>query len=148
MKTYLPKVDELNPNWLVIDAQDQILGKVATRVASLLRGKHKPNFTPHLKTGDHVIVINAEKVAVTGNKMTDKMYYRYSGYRGGLKVTPLKVLLAKHPERVIEFAVKGMLPKTILGRHTLRNLHVYVGPDHPHTAQKPATVAVDSRTSK
>ena len=120
-----------------MDAEDQILGRLATRIAVKLRGKDKPVYSPHADTGDYVIVVNAEKIQVTGRKLTDKLYYRHSGYPGGLKVTPFKDMLAKHPERVIEFAVRGMLPKNALGRKIFRKLRVYAGPDHPHTAQQP-----------
>ena len=121
----------------MVDAEDQILGRLATRVAVKLRGKDKPVYSPHADTGDYVIVVNAEKIQVTGRKMTDKLYYRHSGYPSGLRVTPFKDMLAKHPERVIEFAVRGMLPKNALGRKLFRKLRVYAGPDHPHQAQQP-----------
>ncbi len=137
MRTYTPKAGDVEATWHVIDATDVVLGRLATQAAVLLRGKHKATFAPHVDSGDFVIVINAEKVALTGNKRTSKLAYRHSGYPGGLKATPIGELLAKRPERVIEQAVRGMLPKTTLGRAQLRKLKVYAGPEHPHTAQKP-----------
>lgn len=132
--------------WHVVDAQDQVLGRLATRVASVLRGKHKPAFTPNADIGDFVIVVNAEKVRLTGKKMTDKTYYRHTGYIGGLKeTTPGKVLASKHPERLIEWAVRGMLPKSRLGDRLFTKLKVYAGPDHPHRAQKPRPLAVNEQ---
>ncbi len=129
---------DANREWYVVDAQDQVLGRLATRVASLLRGKHKPAFTPNADIGDFVIVINAEKVKLTGKKMTDKTYYWHTGYIGGLKeTTPGKVLASKHPERLVEWAVRGMLPKSRLGDRLFTKLKVYAGPDHPHKAQQP-----------
>ena len=136
-RSYTPRPGDTDERWWVVDAEDQILGRLATRVAVKLRGKDKPIYSPHADTGDYVIVVNAEKIQVTGRKLTDKLYYRHSGYPGGLKVTPFKDMLAKHPERVIEFAVRGMLPKNALGRKLFRKLRVYAGPDHPHTAQQP-----------
>lgn len=137
-KTYVTKLDDIDRKWFVIDAAGQSLGRLATKVASVLRGKHKPIFTPGLDTGDFVIVVNAEKVTVTGNKLTEKFYYRYSGYPGGMTAISLRDQLAKHPDRVIEHAVWGMLPHNRLGRAMLKKLKVYAGPDHPHQAQKPA----------
>lgn len=137
MRTYTPKAGDVEATWHVIDATDVVLGRLATQAAVLLRGKHKATFAPHVDSGDFVIVINAEKVALTGNKRTSKLAYRHSGYPGGLRATPIGELLAKRPERVIEQAVRGMLPKTTLGRAQLRKLKVYAGPEHPHTAQKP-----------
>lgn len=137
-KTYLPKQDEIKKAWWVIDAQDKILGRLATRAAVLLQGKHKPTFTPHLETGDYVVVVNAEKIAVTGKKLDDKVYYRHSGRLGSLKEQTLGERLEKHPERVILEAVRRMLPKSRLGRKMLTRLKVYVGPEHPHVAQQPA----------
>ncbi len=137
MRTYTPKAGDVEATWHVIDATDVVLGRLATQAAVLLRGKHKATFAPHVDSGDFVIVINAEKVALTGNKRTSKLAYRHSGYPGGLKATPIGELLAKRPERVIEQAVRGMLPKNTLGRAQLRKLKVYAGPEHPHTAQKP-----------
>jgi large subunit ribosomal protein L13 len=137
MRTYVPKSKEINREWLVMDATDQVLGRLASEVARLLRGKHKPEFTPFLDTGDFVVVVNAEKVKLTGRKLTDKKYYRHSGYTGGLRMETAQERLAKHPERVIRAAVRGMLPKNRLGRALYRKLKVYAGPDHPHSAQQP-----------
>ncbi len=135
MKTYLPR--EIHRNWWVIDATDQVLGRLASRIALLLMGKRKPEYTPHLDTGDFVVVVNAEKVRLTGKKLDQKMYYRHSGYPGGLKVRTARQMLESHPERVIQLAVKRMLPKNRLGRRMLKRLKVYAGPVHPHAAQKP-----------
>lgn len=136
-RSFTPRPGDADERWWVVDAEDQILGRLATRVAVKLRGKDKPVYSPHADTGDYVIVVNAGKIQVTGRKLTDKLYYRHSGYPGGLRVTPLKDMLAKHPERVIEFAIRGMLPKNALGRKLFRKLRVYAGPDHPHAAQQP-----------
>ena len=136
-KTFLPKASEIEKKWLVVDATDQVLGRLATEVALLLRGKHKPTFTPHMDTGDFVIVINAEKIKVTGKKLDQKIYYRHSGYMGNLKSTPLKDMLDKKPRKVVELAIKRMLPKNRLGRKIYGNLKVYEGADHPHASQKP-----------
>jgi large subunit ribosomal protein L13 len=137
VRTYSPKAGDVQRQWHVIDASDVVLGRLASHVATLLRGKHKPIFAPHLDTGDFVIVVNAEKVALSGNKLEDKRAYRHSGYPGGLRSVAYRDLLAKHPERVVEKAVRGMLPKNTLGRGMLRKLKVYAGPDHPHQAQQP-----------
>lgn len=137
MKTYTPKAGEIERRWWVVDAEGQILGRLAADVARVLRGKHKPQFTPYLDTGDYVVVVNAERIAVTGNRLTQKMYYRHSGYPGGLHERTLQDMLAKHPDRVIRLAVKGMLPRGRLGRQMYGKLKVYAGPDHPHGAQKP-----------
>ena len=137
MKTMSAKPETVQRDWFVVDATNKTLGRLSSELAFRLRGKHKPSFTPHVDTGDYFVVINAEKIAVTGNKLNDKMYHRFTGYIGNLKTTPLKDLLAKHPERVIEIAVKGMLPKNPLGRAMFRKLKVYAGSDHPHTAQLP-----------
>ncbi len=137
MRTYTPKPGEVERTWYVIDATDVVLGRLATHVATLLRGKHKPTFAPHVDTGDFVIVVNASKVALTGSKRDTKLAYRHSGYPGGLKAVPYSELLEKHPERVIEKAVRGMIPKTTLGRAQLSKLKVYAGPEHPHAAQQP-----------
>ena len=137
MRTYSPKAGDVQRQWHVIDASDVVLGRLASHVATLLRGKHKPIFAPHMDTGDFVIVVNAEKVALTGSKLEDKLAYRHSGYPGGLRSVAYRELLAKHPERVVEKAVRGMLPKNTLGRNMLRKLKVYAGPDHPHQAQQP-----------
>jgi len=135
MRTYSTKVSDIKRDWHVIDADGQILGRLATEIALLLRGKHKPIYAPHLDTGDHVIVLNAEKVRVTGKKVKQKVYYRHSGYPGGLKATTFEKLIEQHPTRIIEHAVKGMLPKGPLGRAMLRKLKIYSGPIHPHEAQ-------------
>jgi len=137
MQSYVPKPDEIRREWVVMDASDQVLGRFATEVAKLLRGKHKPDYTPFLDTGDFVVVINAERVRLTGNKLEDKKYYRHSGRPGSLKVETAKERMEKYPERVIQAAVWGMLPKNRLGRKLLRKLKVYSGPDHPHQAQQP-----------
>jgi len=138
--------EDASQEWHVVDAEDQVLGRLATRVASVLRGKHKPSFTPNADIGDFVIVVNAEKVKLTGNKMTDKTYYRHTGYIGGLKETTAgKVIASKHPERLIEWAVRGMLPKSRLGDRLFTKLKVYAGPDHPHRAQKPRPLAVNEQ---
>jgi large subunit ribosomal protein L13 len=137
VRTYPPKPGEVERTWYVIDATDVVLGRLASHVATLLRGKHKPTFAPHVDTGDYVIVVNAAKVALTGTKRDSKLAYRHSGYPGGLKAIPYSVLLDKHPERVIEKAVRGMIPKTTLGRQQLGKLKVYAGPEHPHAAQQP-----------
>ncbi|NLI68849.1 MAG: 50S ribosomal protein L13 [Bacilli bacterium] len=135
--TYMANNESVERKWYVIDAEGQRLGRLASEVAALLRGKHKPIYTPHVDTGDYVIVINAEKIELTGNKLKDKKYYRHSGYPGGLKERTAEEMLAKHPEQVIELAVKGMLPKGPLGRKMFKKLHVYSGPEHKHQAQKP-----------
>ncbi|HEY1356874.1 MAG TPA: 50S ribosomal protein L13 [Thermoleophilaceae bacterium] len=137
MKTYVATPATRERNWLVVDASDQTLGRLATQIADALRGKRKPEFTPHCDVGDFVIVVNAEKVAVTGNKRHQKRYYRHSGYPGGLRSRTLNDLLERQPEEVVRKAVRGMLPRTRLGRAQLRKLKVYAGPDHPHAAQKP-----------
>ena len=135
--TYMPNPNQVEKKWYVIDAEGKTLGRLASEVASILRGKKKPIFTPNADCGDYVIVVNAEKIKVTGKKLDQKVYYRHSGYVGGIKETTLKEMLNKHPERVIEFAVKGMLPKGPLGRQMYTKLFVYAGPDHKHAAQKP-----------
>ena len=141
MKTYSAKVSEIEREWFVVDAADKNLGRLATQIATVLRGKHKPTFTPSMDVGDFVIVINADKITVTGNKLAQKMYYRYSGYPGGLKAVSLERMLATHPTRVIEHAVRGMLPKNRLGRRLFRKLKVYAGAKHPHQAQQPTPLA-------
>ena len=143
--TWHPKAGEIQRDWLVVDAGGQILGRLATQIAHLLRGKHKPTWSPHVDGGDFVIVVNAADVQLTGRKAEQKVYYRHSGYPGGLKVTPYKLMLARHPERVIKFAVKGMLPKNRLGRRFLKKLHVYRGATHPHVAQQPRVVSLNKR---
>jgi len=137
VRTYMAKAGEVQRKWYLIDADGKTLGRVATEVARILRGKHKPIYTPHVDTGDHVIVINAAKVKVTGKKYTDKLYYRHTGYPGGIKVTNFADMLQRKPEQVIEKAVWGMIPHNRLGRKVFKKLRVYPGPDHPHAAQKP-----------
>lgn len=137
MKTYVPKKDDIQRDWWVVDAEGKTLGRLATEVASRLRGKHKPTFVPYLDTGDHVVVVNAERIVLTGQKMKQKMYRRHSGYPGGLREIAAGKLLARKPERLVELATKGMLPKGPLGRQMFRKLKVYSGPKHPHAAQKP-----------
>lgn len=137
MKTFMASPATIERKWYVVDATDMTLGRLASEVAKVLRGKNKPVFTPHLDTGDYVVVINAEKIKVTGKKMNQKVYYNHSDYVGGMKETTLKEMMAKKPERVVELAVKGMLPKGSLGRQMYRKLHVYAGPEHKQIAQKP-----------
>jgi large subunit ribosomal protein L13 len=137
MKTFTATPKTITRDWSVVDATGKTLGRLATQVAHRLRGKHKPEFTPHMDTGDYIIVVNAEKIRVTGNKLNDKMYHHHTGYIGNLKSINLGKQLQQHPERVIQAAVKGMLPKNPLGRAMYRKLHVYAGPEHPHTAQQP-----------
>lgn len=144
-KTYSPKASEITRNWLVIDAEGLPLGRMATEVAMLLRGKHKPTFTRHMDMGDHVIVINAEKVAVTSAKSRSKIYYRHSGYPGGLREETFERLMERRPGQIVERAVRGMLPKNRLGRQMLRKLKVVVGPEHPHEAQKPVAYPLNLR---
>ncbi len=141
-RTFVPKVDDVQRRWLVVDADGIALGRLATRVATILRGKHKPMFTPHLDLGDHVIVINAGKVKLTGNKLDNKMYYRHSGFPGGLKTRSYREMMARKPEFLIEKAVRGMLPKNRLGRAMAKKLRVYAGSEHPHQAQKPVPADV------
>jgi large subunit ribosomal protein L13 len=140
VKTVSAREQDIQRDWYVIDAQGQTLGRLATRVATLLRGKHKSNFTPHVDCGDYVIVVNANKVHVTGQKMSQKKYYRHSGYPGGLKQVSLRDQLQKFPDRVVESAVRGMLPKNRLGRRMFKKLKVYAGPTHPHEAQQPKSL--------
>jgi len=142
MKTFSAKPAEVERDWYVIDATGKTLGRMATEIARRLRGKHKPEYTPHVDTGDYVVVINAEKVHVTGNKVKDKLYRRYTGYVGGLKTVPFGKMVESHPERIIQTAVKGMLPKNPLGRAMFRKLKVYAGPEHQHTAQQPKPLEV------
>lgn len=141
MNTFTVSAPAIERKWYVVDATDMTLGRMASEIAKVLRGKHKPIFTPHLDTGDYVIVVNAEKIKVTGKKLDQKIYYHHSGYVGGLKETKLKEKLAKKPEEVVELAVKGMLPKGPLGRQMYRKLYVYAGPEHKHAAQKPEVLA-------
>ena len=137
MKTYMANPDKIERKWYVVDAEGQTLGRLAAEVAKVLRGKNKPEFTPHIDTGDNVIVINAEKIKVTGKKLDQKVYYHHSDYVGGMKETTLREMMAKKPEQVIELAVKGMLPEGPLGRTMIKKLHVYAGAEHAHQAQKP-----------
>ena len=140
MKTYSAKPHEVAQNWLLVDAEGQTLGRMATAIATRLRGKHKAEYTPHVDTGDFVVVINADKVRVTGNKTTDKMYHAHSGFPGGLKSISFENLLERAPEKVVKLAVKGMLPRTPLGRAMFKKLKVYAGTEHPHAAQQPQTI--------
>ena len=143
MKTYYAKPGEVEREWLVVDATDIPLGRLASEIASILKGKRKPQYTPHVDVGDFVIVVNAEKIKLTGNKLADKRKYRHSGYPGGLKSISIGDMLIKHPERVIEGAVKGMLPKNTLGRAMGKKLKVYAGPEHPHQAQMPRQITLE-----
>ncbi|WP_455374605.1 50S ribosomal protein L13 [Kaarinaea lacus] len=142
MKTFSAKPAEVRRDWFVIDATGKTLGRMATEIAMRLRGKHKPEYTPHVDTGDYIVVVNAEKVAVTGNKQNDKMYHRHSGYPGGIKSMSFDKMVQHAPERIIEIAVKGMLPKNSLGRAMYKKLKVYAGPDHNHTAQQPKVLEI------
>jgi large subunit ribosomal protein L13 len=143
MKTYVPRAEEIQQRkWWIVDAAEQPLGRVATRIAAILRGKHKPIFTPHLDTGDHVVVINASQVKLTGRKAEQKEYFRHSGYMGHERFIPFKRMLAAHPERVIELAVKGMMPKNALGKNMFKKLKVYAGAEHPHQSQQPEPLEV------
>jgi large subunit ribosomal protein L13 len=144
-KTYTPRAADIERSWWVVDATDLPLGRLASEVAKILRGKHKPTFAPHMDGGDYVVVVNAEKVAVTGGKASQKTYYRHSGYPGGLSESGFEEVRAKHPERIVERAVRGMLPKNRLGRAIYRKLKVYAGPDHPHTGQEPQVLDIDVR---
>jgi large subunit ribosomal protein L13 len=143
MKTYVAKPTERERNWLLVDANGRTLGRLATQIADVLRGKRKPQYTPHIDTGDFVVVINAEKVAVSGNKRTDKRYYRHSGYPGGLRSRTFQEMIDRRPEEVIRHAVKGMMPRNRLARKQLTKLKIYAGPEHPHTAQKPAPMKLE-----
>ena len=142
MKTFSAKSETVQRDWYVVDATGKTLGRLSTELARRLRGKHKPVYTPHVDTGDYLVVINAEKIAVTGKKLSDKLYNRFTGYIGNLKTENLATVLDKHPERAIEIAVKGMLPKNPLGRAMYRKLKVYAGPNHPHTAQQPQALEI------
>jgi large subunit ribosomal protein L13 len=146
MRTYVPKQGEIAREWWLVDATGKTLGRLATEVARRLRGKHKPIFTPYLDTGDHVVVVNAAKVVLTGKKLADKYYRRHSGYPGGLRTVVAGEMLRNHPERVIEMAVKGMLPKGPLGRKLFGKIKVFAGPTHPHHAQRPRPLALDEAT--
>ncbi|MCF0155791.1 MAG: 50S ribosomal protein L13 [Veillonella sp.] len=143
--TFMANAQNIERKWYVVDAEGKTLGRLAAEVAKVLRGKHKPTFTPHVDTGDHVIVINAEKITVTGKKMIQKEYFRHSGYPGGSRFMKLGMMLEKHPERVVETAVRGMLPKNKLGAQQYRKLNVYAGPEHPHAAQKPEVLEINVR---
>ena len=142
MKTYTPKADHIERRWWLVDAEGKTLGRLATRVAAILRGKHKPMFTPHLDVGDYVVVINADKVTLTGRKADQKTYFTHSGYMGHEKHIPFRRMIERHPDRVIELAIKGMLPKNNLGRGIRKKLKVYAGADHPHQSQEPQTLDV------
>jgi len=142
MKTYTPKAEHIERRWWLVDAEGKTLGRLATRVARILRGKHKPMYTPHLDVGDYVVVINAEKVALTGRKADQKTYFTHSGYMGHEKHIPFRRMIERHPDRVIELAVKGMLPKNKLGQHMRKKLKVYAGVDHPHQGQEPHPLEV------
>jgi large subunit ribosomal protein L13 len=146
-RTHSVRAADIVRAWWLVDLEGKTLGRAATKIAGMLLGKGKPAYAPHLEVGDNVIVVNAGKVHVTGNKLADKIYYRHSGYPGGLKETNLETLLAKFPDRPITKAVKGMLPKTKLGRHALGRMHVYAGPDHPHEAQEPKVMKLDGDSS-
>jgi large subunit ribosomal protein L13 len=142
MKTYLTPVNEIEKKWFIVDAEGKVLGRLASEIATILRGKHKPTYSTFMDNGDYIVVVNAEKVKLTGNKMSDKKYYRHSGYMGGLTETTAAELLVKKPTDMLTFAVKGMLPKNSLGRQQLKKLKVYAGVDHPHEAQQPQTLAL------
>jgi large subunit ribosomal protein L13 len=142
MKTAFVKPAEVRGDWYVVDASGKTLGRLASQIAMRLKGKHKAAYSPHVDMGDHIVVLHAEKIAVTGNKLDDKLYHHHTGYLGNLKTIALGKLLQQHPERVLEYAVKGMLPKTTLGRRMLRKLHVFAGPTHPHRAQQPKPLKI------
>lgn len=142
MKTVSTRPQDVDHAWFVVDAEDKTLGRMATEIARRLRGKHKPEYTPHVDTGDYIVVVNAEKVRVSGNKFNDKMYYRHSGYPGGIKEMNFKDMQDRHPERIVEKAVKGMLPRNPLGRAMFKKLKVYTGAEHPHTAQQPQPLEI------
>jgi large subunit ribosomal protein L13 len=144
MKTYVAKPTDRERNWLVVDANGRTLGRLATQIADALRGKRKPEYTPHIDTGDFVIVVNAEKVSVSGNKRAAKLYHRHSGYPGGLRTRTFQQMIERRPEEVIRLAVKGMMPRNRLARKQLTKLKIYAGPDHPHVAQKPEAMEVDA----
>jgi large subunit ribosomal protein L13 len=144
MKTFSAKAHEVTHDWFIVDATGKVLGRVAAEIARRLRGKHKPEFTPHVDTGDYIVVVNAEKLRVTGNKATDKEYHRHTGYPGGIRTTTFEKMQAQHPERVLEKAVKGMLPKGPLGYAMLKKMKVYAGGEHPHTAQQPKPLDIQA----
>lgn len=142
MKTFIAKENQVDKKWHLVDAQGKTLGRMASRIATILQGKHRPIYTPHVDTGDYVVVINARKVRLTGKKLEEKTYQRFSGYPGGLKIIPLKEMLERHPDRVVRLAVRRMLPKTKLGERMLEKLKIYDGTEHPHTAQNPVELAI------
>ena len=144
MKTYSAKPEEVRRDWYLVDATGKTLGRLSTEIARRLRGKHKPEYTPHVDTGDYIVVVNAEKIRVTGNKLKDKMYYRYTGYVGNLKSMPLEKLMEQHPERALQYAVKGMMPRNPLGRKMLSKLRVFAGPEHNHEAQQPIPLEINA----
>lgn len=143
MKTFSAKAHEVKRDWYIIDASDKVLGRVATEIARRLRGKHKAEYTPHVDTGDYIVVVNAEKIAVTGRKFKEKMYYHHTGFPGGIKAVSFDKMQQRNPVRIIELAVKGMLPKNVLGREMYRKLKVYAGAEHPHTAQQPRQLEIE-----
>lgn len=144
MKTFSAKPEDVRRDWYLVDATDKTLGRLSTEIARRLRGKHKPEYTPHVDTGDYIVVVNADKIRVTGNKMKDKMYHRHTGYIGNLKSMSLEKLMDEHPERALEFAVKGMLPRNPLGRRMLAKLRVFAGPEHNHEAQQPIPLDINA----
>ena len=144
MKTFSAKPQDVRRDWYLVDATGKTLGRLSTEIARRLRGKHKPEYTPHVDTGDYIVVVNADKIRVTGNKMKDKMYYRYTGYVGNLKSMPLEKLMDQHPERAIQYAVKGMMPRNPLGRKMLSKLKVFAGPEHSHEAQQPIPLEINA----
>ena len=147
MKTYHQKASEIQRDWYVVDATNEVLGRLATQIATVLRGKHKPTYTPSNDGGDFVVVVNCEKIRIMGKKADQKMYYRHTGYPGGLKETTYKMMLSKHPDRILRSAVKGMLPKNRMGRRLIGKLRIYVGPNHPHAAQQPKAWTPPYKTS-
>ena len=140
-KTFTPRAGDIERQWFVVDAEGKTLGRLASRIAHVLRGKHKPTYSPHMDLGDHIVVINADKIRVTGRKAEQKVYYRHTGYPGGLRTTTYEDMLGKHPERILRIAVKGMLPNNILGRQMFKKLRVYAGPEHEHAAQQPQALS-------
>ena len=144
MKTFSAKPEEVRRDWYLVDATGKTLGRLSTEIARRLRGKHKPEYTPHVDTGDYIVVVNAEKIRVTGNKLKDKMYHRYTGYVGNLKSMPLEKLMEQHPERALQYAVKGMMPRNSLGRKMLSKLRVFSGPEHNHDAQQPIPLEINT----
>lgn len=143
MKTVSTKPHEVKRDWLIVDASNKVLGRLATQIAARLRGKHKPEYTPHVDTGDYIVITNVEKIRVTGRKNTQKLYHRHTGYPGGIRSVPFQKMQEKHPARILELAVKGMLPKNPLGREMYRKLKIYVGAEHPHAAQQPIELAIE-----